>query len=298
MTLYQKLVVKTVKRKMGRAFKVGTAPEISSEGIKEYRDIKYTNRVGKELFMDIFEPETDDKTKEFPVIINIHGGGLISGNKKNSVGFCRLLAKRGFIVFSLEYRLVPMVQVYEQFDDVCAGMDTVGKKLIEFSVDLMHIYLTAESAGAYLALYVAAMTKSKKLQEAIGYEPTKIKFKAMALSSGMFYTRRKDALGRFMSPMFYGKDEKSKKIEEFTNPENPEIIYNIPPVYLITSKADMLERYTLDFAGELGNKGIEHKLRHMGSDPKLLHAYPVIRPDYPESERVVDEIVNWFNNHR
>lgn len=59
----------------------------------------------------------------------------------------------------------------------------------------------------------------------------------------------------------------------------------------------MLERYTLDFAGELGNKGIEHKLRHMGSDPKLIHAFPVLRPDLPESERVIDEIIGWFKAH-
>ena len=64
-----------------------------------------------------------------------------------------------------------------------------------------------------------------------------------------------------------------------------------------TSKEDMLERYTLDFAGELGNKGVEHFLRHMGSDKKLIHAFPVIRPDYPESERVIDEIVTWFRFH-
>ena len=84
---------------------------------------------------------------------------------------------------------------------------------------------------------------------------------------------------------------------EYTNPEHPEIIYNIPPCYLINSKADMLERYTLDFAGELGNKGVEHFLRHMGSDPKLIHAFPVLRPDLPESERVIDEIIGWFRKH-
>ena len=84
---------------------------------------------------------------------------------------------------------------------------------------------------------------------------------------------------------------------KFTNPENPEIINNIPPCYLVTSKADMLERYTLDFAGELGNKGKEHFLRHMGSDPKLIHAFPVLRPDLSESERVIDEIVAWFAQH-
>ena len=83
--------------------------------------------------MDIFEPVTDEK-KELPVIVNIHGSGLIDGNKRFSVGFCRQLAQRGYIVFSLEYRLIPDVRVYEQFDDVCAGMDCVGRKLAVFFV--------------------------------------------------------------------------------------------------------------------------------------------------------------------
>ena len=195
------------------------------------------------------------------------------------------------------YRLIPNVRVYEQFDDVCAGMDCVGRKLVEFDVDLTRIYLVAESAGAYLATYVAAMKKSKALQEAVGYEASRMNFKAMGLISGMFYTTRKDATGRFLARSFYGKDEKSKRMARFTNPEDPEIIYHIPPCYLVTSKADMLERYTLDFAGELGNKGVEHYLRHMGSDQKLIHAFPVLRPDLPESERVIDEIVQWFREH-
>ena len=122
-------------------------------------------------------------------------------------------------------------------------------------------------------------------------------FKAMGLISGMFYTTRNDSLGWFLSRSIYGNDERSRAIAEYTNPEHPEIIYNIPPCYLITSKADMLERYTLDLAGELGNKGVEHYLRHMGSDLKLIHAFPVIRPDLQESERVIDEIVGWFQKH-
>jgi acetyl esterase/lipase len=176
-------------------------------------------------------------------------------------------------------------------------MDCVGRKLVEFDVDYTRIYLVAESAGAYLATYVAAMKKSEILQNAIGYEPSRMNFRAMGLISGMFYTTRKDSTGRFLSRSFYGKDEKSRRMARFTNPEDPEIIYTIPPCYLVTSKADMLERYTLDFAGELGNKGVEHFLRHMGSDPKLKHAFPVLRPDLPESERIIDEIIQWFKKH-
>ena len=296
MGLIENAIISLTKKKLNRALDLDDVREISSEGLVEYRDIPYKNRSGKELLMDIFRPETEEGT-ELPVIVNIHGGGLIDGHKNLSAGFCRQLAKRGYLVFSLEYRLIPDVRVYEQFDDVCAGMDCIGRKLVDFDVDFTRIYMVAESAGAYLATYAAAMKKSKALQRAVGYEPTRMVFNAIGLISGMFYTRRKDALGRFLSRSIYGKDERSLAMAEYTNPEHPEIIYNIPPCYLVTSKADMLERYTLDFAGELGSKGVEHYLRHMGSDPKLIHAFPVLRPDLPESERVIDEIVNWFKTH-
>lgn len=296
MGLIENAIISITKLKMRKSFNPGEVKEVSSDGLREYRDIPYNNRSGKELLMDIFEPIVE-KGAELPVIVNVHGGGLIGGSKNLSVGFCRQLAKRGYLVFSLEYRLIPAIRVYEQFDDVCAGMDCIGRKLVDFDVDFTRIYMVAESAGAYLATYVAAMKKSEALQKAIGYQPTKMVFRAMGLISGMFYTTRKDMLGYFLSRSIYGKDARSIAMAEYTNPEHPEIIYNIPPCYLITSKADMLERYTLDFAGELGNKGIEHYLRHMGSDPKLLHAFPVLNPTLPESERVIDEIVSWFEKH-
>ena len=296
MALIENMIISITKRKLKKALNMGEIKEISTEGLREYRDISYNNRSGKELLMDIFEPIVEKGT-ELPVIVNIHGGGLIGGSKNISAGFCRQLAKRGYLVFSLEYRLIPAVRVYEQFDDVCAGMDCIGRKLVEFDVDFTRIYMVAESAGAYLATYVAAMKRSEALQKAIGYKPTNMVFRAMGLVSGMFYTTRKDMLGRFLSRSIYGKDARSIAMAEYTNPEHPEIIYNIPPCYLITSKADMLERYTLDFAGELGNKGVKHYLRHMGSDPKLLHAFPVLDPSLPESERVIDEIIDWFKKH-
>lgn len=163
-------IIEITKFKLKRSLNMGPIKEIPSEGLKEYRDVPYYNRSGKELLMDIFEPIVEEGT-ELPVIVNIHGGGLISGNKNLSVGFCRQLAKRGYLVFSLEYRLIPVIRVYEQFDDVCAGMDCVGRKLVEFDVDFTRIYMVAESAGAYLATYIAAMKKSKALQKAIGYPP-------------------------------------------------------------------------------------------------------------------------------
>ena len=90
MSLFEKAVISAVKFRMHRAFRINEMKEIEAEGVTEFQDIPYENRSGKKLMMDIFKPNSPDGT-ELPVIVNIHGGGLISGEKKNSEGFCKLL---------------------------------------------------------------------------------------------------------------------------------------------------------------------------------------------------------------
>ena len=76
MSFIENFVIAATKFKLRKALKMGDVKEISSEGLKEYRDVPYSNRSGKELLMDIFEPIVEKGT-ELPVIVNIHGGGLI-----------------------------------------------------------------------------------------------------------------------------------------------------------------------------------------------------------------------------
>ena len=149
--LIEKPILWATRIMMTHKLDLKNAVEVSGEGVIEQYNIPYLNRVGKQLFMDIYRPADVLPETELPVIVNVHGGGLIMGSKSVSSGFCRLLARRGYLVFSLEYRLVPAVKVYEQLDDVCAGIDCVGAKLVDFNVDFRRIYMVAESAGAYLA---------------------------------------------------------------------------------------------------------------------------------------------------
>ena len=146
------------------------------DNVREHCDVPYSNRSGKQLQMDIYEPL--DGNLEKPVIIYIHGGGLVIGDKIMSKGFCIELARRGFLVFALNYQLAPIVSVYEQFDDVSAGMDFVGSSIVNFDVNPFRIYLVADSAGAYLSIYTAALAKSRKIQQALGQTPTRMSYKA------------------------------------------------------------------------------------------------------------------------
>lgn len=287
MKLSQLMVDKRVRQS-----KLITPPE----NVVEYLNIPYTNRKGKELMMDVFQP-TDTKDPDLPLIIFVHGGGLVIGDKSGSRVFCHELARRGFLVFTLNYQLIPAVSVYEQFDDISAGMDAVGRKIIDFDVNPFRIYLVAESAGAYLAIYTAALAKSKKMQEAIGHKPTVMSFKAMALIGGMFYTKNNDPVGRILSKHMYRDAKLNKAMEPYLDPENKEVAGNLPPCMLITSEHDFLRKYTEKLIGFLWKYGVDYHYVYMGDDIRFKHCFPVFHPLDPESQKVIDVIKQWFDKY-
>ena len=290
----EKQIIKIAKKAMGKKLKFEEIPNIPKDDLIENNNVPYSTRDGGNLFMDIIKPNTNDK---LPIIIYIHGGGLFTGQKETSTSFCRLLAKKGFVVFSLEYRLVPNVKVYDQINDIFSGMDFVKTKLSEYNADEERIYMASESAGSFLSLYVTAINNSRILQNAFNCIPSDITIRAQGLLSGMFYTKKKDEIGIFLSLPFYGNDSRNKDVFKYLNPEHEEIIGNIPPSYLVTSKNDFIENYTLEFSKRLTEKGTEHKLTQMGDDEKLIHAFPVLKPNYKESQFVIDEMIDWFNEH-
>ena len=87
------------------------------EGVICSTDIAYADDGIKAHMLDIYRPE-DSQEKILPVIINVHGGGLIIGNKEFNRYFCALLCKKGFLVYSIEYRLIPDCLIYDQLADV------------------------------------------------------------------------------------------------------------------------------------------------------------------------------------
>lgn len=271
-------------------------PEIKSPKVKyeveEILNNAYMNRDEVPLAMDIFKPVTTED-KELPVIVVIHGGGLVMGDRKMARKYARSLASRGYLVFTVEYRLAPRANVCEQLDDVCAGLDLIGRRLVDFNVDFTRMFLTAESAGAYLAIYVAAMKRSERLQQAIGYEPTNMTFKALGLHSGMFYTDKEDLIGLMLADQFYGERMADEDFLQYLDPEHDEIIKNLPPVFLTTSRGDFLNNYTLMYHDALKDAGCTSHLVYYGDD-ELVHAFPAADPYKAASIDAIDKMVDWF----
>lgn len=140
------------------------------KGVKEWKDLPYKNDGEKAHRMDVFRPKNREG-ETLPVIINVHGGGLLLGSKEFNRYYCARLCELGYVVFSIEYRLVPDCQVYDQFTDVADAMTHIFQSLSKFQGDSEQIYGVADSGGAYLLTYVTAMTGCRPLAKAAHTTP-------------------------------------------------------------------------------------------------------------------------------
>ena len=216
------------------------------EGVEYTENIAYTNDGNPSHQLDIYRPK-DREGEVLPVIINVHGGGLIIGNKGFNKYFCSLLCKKGFLVYSIEYRLIPDCMIYDQFKDVFMGMDYIKGRIKSDGGDESHVYMVGDSGGACLIMYTNAIQNNYEMARAAGVKPSDLHINAIGLISGMFYTTKFDKIGMFLPKYLYGKNYKKSAFGKYVNPENKELIESLAPVWLVTSHNDYLRKYKLNF---------------------------------------------------
>ena len=244
----------------------------------------------------MYRPKARGQEK-LPVIVNVHGGGMVIGTKEFNRYYCAELVKFGYLVFSVEYPLIPDCMIYDQFEAVSRAMDMIQTLIEPYHGDAEKVYAVADSGGACLLTYVTAMQRCSGLAKAAGVTPSDLPVKALGLISGMFYTTKFDNIGLFLPRYLYGKGERRKAFKPYINPEGPEIIKALPPCYMVTSKEDMLEHYTLQFARALKENGMRFQLKDFRKDKKLTHAFSVFDPYLKESRETMNQMVRFFEKN-
>lgn len=267
------------------------------DDVEEYQNVSYSNDKLEAHRLDIFRPKGREN-EILPVIIDVHGGGMILGNKEFNRYFCAQLSAMGFLVFSTEFRLVPEYQVYDQYADLSSAMDSIQNLIPQYNGDPDHVYVVGDSGGAHLIVYAIAMQKCKALADAAQVTPSTLKVNALGLISGMFYTTKLDKIGLFLPKYLYGKDYKKSPFAPYVNPEHPDIIKSLPPCYLITSNNDNLQHYTLNFEKALAKYQMPHELINFEqNNEKLTHAFSVFYPFMDESVDAMNLMVDFLRRY-
>ncbi|MBC7365649.1 MAG: alpha/beta hydrolase [Undibacterium sp.] len=90
-----------------------------------------------------------------PCVIVIHGGGWDSGDREQLPEFNHWLARLGYAVVAIDYRLAPKFIWPAQRDDTLAAMAYVKAHAAELGVDATRLVLFGRSAGGQIASAVA-----------------------------------------------------------------------------------------------------------------------------------------------
>ena len=219
------------------------------------------------------------------------------GSKEFNRFFCARLCQTGYMVYSIEYRLVPDCSFFDQLSDVFMAMDYIKQRIADDYGDTDNIYACADSGGACLLTYASAMIHNNKLANAAGIKPASIKLNAIGFISGMFYTNRFDKIGLFLPKYLYGRHYKKEAFAPYINPECSDITEYLPPVFMVTSRNDNLRRYTTDFAMALKKHNACHKLINFPKKSSLTHAFSVFEPFLPESTKTIRAMITFFKQY-
>jgi acetyl esterase/lipase len=137
---------------------LATVPMSASNGdpssMSELRHQTFTYKTVGHLEIQAEVTRADDDRAR-PVLIWIHGGAMIKGDRFGQweKAFPRLMLESGYIIVSIDYRLAPeskLPSIVEDITDACGWVRAEGPRLFDAKVDRLAI--AGGSAGGYLTL--------------------------------------------------------------------------------------------------------------------------------------------------
>ncbi|MBR2589302.1 MAG: alpha/beta hydrolase [Clostridia bacterium] len=168
-----KLIDVSMDKKQNRA--------VEYSGIKIIKDIPYSD-YSVDTSGDIYVREDLlAKGDKLPVVLNIHGGGFVMGDKKYRYGISSWWASKGYIVYNISYRLSPDVYFPENLVDLVDALNYLKVLAQEYPMDLSKLVITGDSSGGYSAAYLTALafddTLRREIVEKSGIEIAPVQLK-------------------------------------------------------------------------------------------------------------------------
>ena len=130
----------------------GAATTSNSRSVSIQEDVPYAQVNGQPLLLDAYRP-AGQAARPRPAVVLIHGGGWTRFDKSSMRSMAQLLARSGFVAFSVDYRLLRGTENRwpAQLDDVQRAVRWVRANAATYEVNPDRIGAFGHSAGGQLA---------------------------------------------------------------------------------------------------------------------------------------------------
>lgn len=209
------------------------------DGIRRYDNIQY-GEDDKTQILDVYRPA--DEEGSLPVIVSIHGGGWVYGDKEVYQFYCMNLAERGFAVINFTYRLAPENKFPAALEDANLVFHWLFAHAEEYGFDTKNIFAVGDSAGGHLLALYTVMCTNPVFAGKFTFNPPKgFVPNAVALNCGVYKItkdRKTDKQTRMLLKELL-KDKGTKEELDLINPI-PYVTEHFPPAFVMTATDDFL----------------------------------------------------------
>lgn len=247
--------------------------------------------------LDVYRPR--EAEGKLPVIVNVHGGGWVYGDKELYQFYCMSLAQRNFAVVNFTYRLAPEVKFPAALVDTNDVIAWMYENQEEYGLDMDHVFMVGDSAGGHLAgLYSAICTNPAYGEEyhfkvPHGFVPT-----AVALNCGAYVLfGNHDILGESQDQELLCEDlliEHGSEREIAKVNVTDHITSAFPPVYLMTAVGDFCRPQAPLLEEALKKHGVYYEFKTYGSEEAPLYHVFHVTVQEPQGQLCNDEECDFF----
>ncbi len=121
------------------------------------------------LHLDLYRPRKAHAAGGLPLVVFVHGGGWQAGHTRHSGAFgnwpgvLALLASKGYVVASVEYRLSGEAKFPAAIQDVKTSIRWLRSRSAQYGIDPARVIIWGGSAGGQLAALAATSCKVEAL---------------------------------------------------------------------------------------------------------------------------------------
>lgn len=250
-------------------------------GVSAQRGLSY-DAADPNALLDIFRPSADQRA--VPVIVWVHGGAFLSGNKDQVANYLQILAgKGGYVTVGIDYSLAPRAQYPAPVRQTVAALRYVLDNAVRFGIDPSRIVLAGDSAGAQIAAQVVALISSSDYAARLAIPPpiAREQLRGAVLFCGFHdpdAMTTRGSFGGFLRTAtwsYFGVKDFSgdARAGEFSIVKN--VTPTFPPLFISAGNADPLLAHSEKLSAAAAAKGIIVDSLFFPDDyaPGLPHEY-------------------------
>lgn len=274
--------------------KISTEPAYA-DSLEKRISVPYVSDGTPAQVMDIYyAPEAIRKDA---VLIDIHGGFYVAGKRQNNRGFASAFLREGYDVVLVEYRVNDgTTDVGDELRDCAAALDYLVINAPELGLNKDRMFLTGDSAGGHLALYMAEGASDPSLPvRPVVFKPKGVLLNCPAYDYASFASG--DGFSKAALEWFIGPRYEDKAYLKSLSPRTFIGSYR-GPLFVSTCKRDFIRGQALLLRQDCDSLGCPLVFLDIPSDDKKVgHVHNVINQILPESKTVNFGMLDFMNNN-